>query len=311
MNEKRRAIIEQGMRLFATKGYHSTAMQEIAENAGISKGGIYNHFSSKNELLVEIYRYYYKQIKEKMDAAVRGKDLTPKEMLQSQIEIYIGELLYKKEFILMHLNDNVGCSKEVEEFLQAVKKDSMKWYRESLIGIYGDQITAHTFDLTIMLRGMTDSYLYTLLRTNILLPVDELAVYLISRLDDLVEGLLKKREVPQLDIELNGIDGGLIFGEKLWRKQLYSYIFQLEKLTLQCDMNEEMRKDCLESIELLKEETEREKPRKIIFQGLLNNLALLPESKQIAENIFIILKEGNAYGVNRQQGEQNHEQTLS
>lgn len=68
-------------------------------------------------------------------------------------------------------------------------------------------------------------------------------------------------------------------------------------------MDDEERKDCMESIELLKEEIKREKPRKMIFRGLLNNLAILPEINHIAEKMCNILKNGNVDERNRHQEE--------
>ena len=48
MNEKKQKIIEEAMLLFATKGFHSTSMQEVAKNAGVSKGGsLYPFFFKK------------------------------------------------------------------------------------------------------------------------------------------------------------------------------------------------------------------------------------------------------------------------
>jgi len=43
------------MKCFASKGFHSTSMSTIAEEAGISVGLTYNYFSSKEDLLKSIY----------------------------------------------------------------------------------------------------------------------------------------------------------------------------------------------------------------------------------------------------------------
>lgn len=41
-------------KLFATKGYHATRVQDIADELGILKGSLYYYFSSKEDLLVKI-----------------------------------------------------------------------------------------------------------------------------------------------------------------------------------------------------------------------------------------------------------------
>lgn len=55
--ERKTAIIEMAMNIFAEKGMHGTSMNELAKAVGISKGLIYNYFSSKEELIVEMVSY--------------------------------------------------------------------------------------------------------------------------------------------------------------------------------------------------------------------------------------------------------------
>lgn len=48
------AIREAALELFAHNGYHSTAISQIAKEAGVSKGLLYNYFESKEALLHDI-----------------------------------------------------------------------------------------------------------------------------------------------------------------------------------------------------------------------------------------------------------------
>jgi AcrR family transcriptional regulator len=43
-------IIHESLRQFSTKGFMSTSISDILESVGTSKGGLYNHFKSKEEL---------------------------------------------------------------------------------------------------------------------------------------------------------------------------------------------------------------------------------------------------------------------
>jgi AcrR family transcriptional regulator len=43
-------------RLFRSRGYHQTTMQQIADEAGILKGSLYYHYRSKEEMLYDISR---------------------------------------------------------------------------------------------------------------------------------------------------------------------------------------------------------------------------------------------------------------
>lgn len=47
-------IIDEAMDLFATRGYYSTSMQDIASAVGMRPSSLYNHVSSKHDLLASI-----------------------------------------------------------------------------------------------------------------------------------------------------------------------------------------------------------------------------------------------------------------
>jgi AcrR family transcriptional regulator len=47
-------ILNQAMRIFLEKGYHGTSIDDITQAAGVTKGALYWHFKSKEELLRRI-----------------------------------------------------------------------------------------------------------------------------------------------------------------------------------------------------------------------------------------------------------------
>ncbi len=54
--ERKGRIIQTALQLFAVKGYENTTINNIIGEAGISKGGFYHHYTSKEELLEDIVR---------------------------------------------------------------------------------------------------------------------------------------------------------------------------------------------------------------------------------------------------------------
>jgi AcrR family transcriptional regulator len=48
------AIVTAGHKLFISQGFHGTSMRQIANEAGLALGGIYNHFRSKEDIFVAI-----------------------------------------------------------------------------------------------------------------------------------------------------------------------------------------------------------------------------------------------------------------
>ncbi len=52
--ELRDKIIHEALRLFSLKGYLNTSIDDILERSNSSKGGLYNHFRSKDELFLAV-----------------------------------------------------------------------------------------------------------------------------------------------------------------------------------------------------------------------------------------------------------------
>jgi AcrR family transcriptional regulator len=52
--ERRRQLSEVALRLFAERGYRATTMDDVAEAAGVTKPLVYQHFSSKRALYLEL-----------------------------------------------------------------------------------------------------------------------------------------------------------------------------------------------------------------------------------------------------------------
>lgn len=54
VQDKRREILDAAEQVFATRGFTSARMDDIADTAGVAKGTLYLYFSSKQELFVSL-----------------------------------------------------------------------------------------------------------------------------------------------------------------------------------------------------------------------------------------------------------------
>lgn len=52
-------ILDVSLRLFESKGYEKTSIQDIVERLGMSKGAIYHHFKNKEEILERLCHQVY------------------------------------------------------------------------------------------------------------------------------------------------------------------------------------------------------------------------------------------------------------
>jgi AcrR family transcriptional regulator len=57
--QTRLEIIQGAHDLFVRQGYHGTSMRQIAQQAGIALGGLYNHFESKEDVFRAVFLEYH------------------------------------------------------------------------------------------------------------------------------------------------------------------------------------------------------------------------------------------------------------
>jgi AcrR family transcriptional regulator len=62
--------------LFVTKGYKETTVDEIAAQAGLSKGSIYHYFNSKQELALDLLKSFHSELDQLEWGIVRDAECT-------------------------------------------------------------------------------------------------------------------------------------------------------------------------------------------------------------------------------------------
>src|SRR3954468_17328302 len=70
----RHAIVEKAAGVFNTKGYFGSSMNDIVLETGLEKGGIYNHFASKEELALEAFDFSTGIMRERFESALEGQE---------------------------------------------------------------------------------------------------------------------------------------------------------------------------------------------------------------------------------------------
>lgn len=116
-------IVQAAMKLFSVHGYLSVSVKDIAREAGISQGLMYNYFKSKEKLLLYIVDLMIAEMNELMASADTYK--TPEDQLMFIIRSPFQMLRTKKEFwemilpILTQRSVNVKIRKQLQALFQA------------------------------------------------------------------------------------------------------------------------------------------------------------------------------------------------
>jgi len=80
-------IIRKASELFNMKGYAGCSMSDLMAATGLKKGGIYNHFSDKDEISLEAFKYSISLLEARLADIVRSGD-TAKARLSAILEFY-------------------------------------------------------------------------------------------------------------------------------------------------------------------------------------------------------------------------------
>ena len=81
-------IIHQAAELFNLKGYAGSSIADIMQATGLKKGGIYNHFQSKDELALEAFDYASNLLSQRIWSVVKTKH-NAIERLQALVSSYL------------------------------------------------------------------------------------------------------------------------------------------------------------------------------------------------------------------------------
>lgn len=95
-------IIIAALRLFVTRGYNSVSLIDVANEIGITKGGIYHYFSSKDALLQVGMHYLLERLEGKYTELLSDKH---------SIREVLNELLVEKT-LEQHAKDLLGIEGE-------------------------------------------------------------------------------------------------------------------------------------------------------------------------------------------------------
>jgi AcrR family transcriptional regulator len=169
-------ILSAALELFATKGFDSTSIAKIAEKAGVSKGLMYNYFTSKDELLKALIDQFAEGESQMMNAIQAD---TPYRILENVIRFFFKELRdnYQQWLFISKLVMQV----ERFDFVKSMATDKYHHYLlmlEELLNEVGMQNPKQEAEL---LAAILDGIGYQYLIIEKEYPLEDIENYLIKK----------------------------------------------------------------------------------------------------------------------------------
>ncbi|NNL66923.1 MAG: TetR/AcrR family transcriptional regulator, partial [Myxococcales bacterium] len=139
---RRAEIFAAALRLFRSRGFHATSINDIGAEAGVAGTAIYSHFSTKQELLAEAIREGAGRIGAGMRDAVAAEAATPDAALENVVRGYVEVVLDNADMNACYVLESRNLDAEVGEPLLRGERGLRKAFRDRLLAAR-PELTAH------------------------------------------------------------------------------------------------------------------------------------------------------------------------
>jgi TetR/AcrR family transcriptional regulator, cholesterol catabolism regulator len=133
--DSRQEILRTAARLFQQRGYDATSMNDVAAALKLSKGGLYHHFQSKDEILFEIMDHAMQITEERVLTPARNI-ADPEERLRALIRLHIEVVLSPRDReITVMLHENHPLPPTLRKRINARKKDYIHFVENLMVEV--------------------------------------------------------------------------------------------------------------------------------------------------------------------------------
>ena len=122
--ETRSHILRAAGECFAQQGYDGTGVAAICHRAGVTKGGFYHHFPSKQAVFLKLLNRWLAGLDAQLEAARAGAETVPEELLQMAemvrqvFETTSGQLPIFLEFLARAAHDQAVWQATIAPYRQ-------------------------------------------------------------------------------------------------------------------------------------------------------------------------------------------------
>lgn len=152
--QRRSQLLETAVGVFAENGYHAASMNDVAEAAGVTKPVLYQHFSSKRELFVELLTAIGDELRDTI-AKATADAAGPRQQVEQGMRAYFRFVDTKTDSFKVLFGAGARRDPEFAAFARAVE-ESIAESIAQLIVVDGQQ-AAHGDLLAHGIVGMTET----------------------------------------------------------------------------------------------------------------------------------------------------------
>ncbi|MBD2845412.1 TetR/AcrR family transcriptional regulator [Paenibacillus sp. IB182496] len=288
MSIAKNKILVSAERLFAEKGYESTSIQDIADDCSVAKGSLYKFFSSKEALYIELLEHRHSTMLEEVERIRGDAALTKREQFVRITEYQMSFFLRHGFFLRNAHREAPPIPKDqIAPHVQRIKGRLLGVNRHVVIDCYGAELEPYSWEAVVILNAIAKECLHLIILYDKPLSVPELAEYLVDRMDDIVEGLVRRGKPPLLPeaVMTDFVDES---SEEAGRcaARCAGMLYEMIRTTIgELSVPNARKRELEQVLDLLREEGRQPEPRKFLILALTGELGREHELASYADRI--------------------------
>jgi AcrR family transcriptional regulator len=136
------AIRKAGLRLIFEHGYEAMSLRQLAAEVGIQAGSLYNHISTKQELLFDLIQDHINELLRQLDRALDGKQ-APEERLRAFVAFHVTYHMTRKREVFIANSELRSLEPKNYETIVALRGA----YEQRLAAILADGVQQGAFEV--------------------------------------------------------------------------------------------------------------------------------------------------------------------
>lgn len=282
-SDKKQQILNTAKDLFLTRGFKATTIQNIADAADVSKGAVYLHFSSKQDIIYEMSVQAEMVIWQQVEAIHEDSSIDAKQRLVKILHAYIDYIHENRVLIeLMVSEAGIALTDEQLAKTMAMRQRWQKTIDSIVLEYLGGEYEPWKADLGFCLNALMEGFHALLLMENIEISTDALTPFLLLMVETMGPALKTKKMTPLLgkdylerrDQQLSGIETSRQNDIEL----VLTKIDEIVAGRAPSDSQPSSEHDILkETVRILARECKSNQPNLALVQGMLSSLRVVDE----------------------------------
>ena len=181
VNKTKKIIFDSAIKIFSELGYRGATMDEIASNAGLAKGTLYYHYSSKDDIVCDMADMHLNIITNSLIECLQNADF------HSSTEEFVSVILNKISEIKNHGRIHMYLICEAvtsnEKLRERFKIKYIQWRKALELEIKNTtSFKEDSFPISFLLISIVDGLVIQSLLKTEQIPYDEISRFLITSL---------------------------------------------------------------------------------------------------------------------------------